>query len=83
MNNGIHWRIKAVEKALKDHNAGMFIVHYKDGSTRQMPPGDAILLSLNEEAGKIERFEEEPGSDNGILEALANALLPGNNERTE
>ena len=50
-------------------------MHYKDGSTRRIHPGDAILLSLDE-ADKIERFEEEPGgSNNGILEGLVNALL--------
>ena len=77
-------RIKAVEKEIKAHNRGMFTVHYKDGSTRRIHPGDAILLSL-EESDKIERFEEDPGgSNNGILEGLVNALLlPGDEEERD
>ena len=76
--NALQRRIKAVEREIKARSGGMFTVYYKDGSTRQIHPGDAIQLSLDE-ADKIERFEEEPGgSNNGILEGLVNALLlPG------
>lgn len=75
---GLQRRIEAIEHAIKARSGGMFTVHYKDGSTRRIHPGDAIALSL-EEADKIERFEEEPGGgNNGILEGLVNALLlPG------
>ncbi len=71
-------RIKVVEREIKARRGNMFTVCYKDGSTRRIHPGDAILLSL-EEADKIERFEEDPGgSNNGILEGLVNVLLiPG------
>lgn len=76
--NTLQRRIKAVEAAIKKQNGGLFTVHYKDGTTKKIHPGDAILLSLNE-ADKIERFEEdEGGTNNGILEGLVNALLlPG------
>lgn len=76
--NYLQRRIKALEKEIKGRTGGMFTVYYKDGTTRKIHPGDAILLSLNE-ADKIERFEEDPGGTNaGILEGLANALLlPG------
>ena len=68
-------RIKAVEREIKARSGGMFIVHYRDGRTRQIHPGDAIQLSLDE-ADKIERFEEIPGGNNGgVLEGLVNALL--------
>lgn len=81
---GLQRRIKAVEKEIKAHNRGMFTVHYKDGSTRRIHPGDAIVLSL-EEADRIERFEEdEDGVNNGVLEGLVNALLlPGDDEGKE
>lgn len=73
--NHLQKRVKALEKEIAKTSGGMFTVHYKDGSTRRIHPGDAILLSLDE-ADKIERFEEEPGgSNNGILEGLVNALL--------
>ena len=77
-------RIEAVERAIKARTGGMFAVYYKDGSTRRIHPGDAILLSL-EEANKIDRFEEEPGGENnGILEGLVNALLlPGDEEERD
>lgn len=77
-------RIEAVERAIKARTGGMFTVYYKDGSTRRIHPGDAILLSL-EEANKIDRFEEEPGGENeGILEGLVNALLlPGDEEERD
>ena len=77
-------RIKAVEREIKARNGNMFTVFYKDGSTRRIHPGDAILLSL-EESDKIERFEEDPGgSNNGILEGLVNArLLPGEDVEKE
>lgn len=77
-------RLEVVEKEIKAQTGGLFTVYYKDGSTRTVRPGDALLLSL-EEADKIERFEEEPdGGNNGILEGLVNALLiPDNEERQE
>lgn len=76
--NALQRRIKAVEKEIKARNGGLFTVYCKDGTTRKIHPGDAIQLSLDE-ADKIERFEEDPGGTNaGILEGLANALLlPG------
>ena len=82
--NTLQRRIKAVETEIKKRNGGLFTVYYKDGSTRKIHPGDAILLSLNE-ADKIERFEEdEGGTNNGILEGLVNALLlPGEDEEDE
>ena len=82
--NALQRRIKAVERAIKARSGGMFTVYYKDGSTRRIHPGDAIVLSL-EEADKIERFEEdEDGMNNGILEGLVNALLlPGDDEGKE
>ena len=82
--NALQRRIKAVETEIKKRNGGLFTVYYKDGSTRKIHPGDAILLSLNE-ADKIERFEEdEGGTNNGILEGLVNALLlPGEDNEDE
>ena len=75
--NALQRRIKAVERAIKARSGGMFTVYYKDGSTRRIHPGDAIQLSLYE-ADKIQRFEEDPEEgDNGIIEALVNDLLPG------
>lgn len=75
--NELQRRIKAVERAIKARSGGMFTVYYKDGSTRRIHPGDAIQLSLYE-AYKIQLFEEDPeGGDNGIIEALVNDLLPG------
>ena len=76
--NYLRRRINAVEKEVRAHTGGLFTVFYKDGSTRRIRPGDAILLSL-EEGDKIERFEEDPGGNNGgVIEGLANALLlPG------
>lgn len=71
-------RIEALESEIKARTGANFTVYYKDGTTRQIHPGEAIALSLNE-ADKIERFEENEGGNNGgILEGLANALLlPG------
>ena len=76
--NYLRKRIEAVEKEIKARNGNMFTVFYKDGTTRRIHPGDSIRLCLDE-ADKIERFEEDPGGTNaGILEGLANALLlPG------
>jgi len=75
--NALQRRIKAVEREMKIRKGGLFTVHYKDGSTRTISPGDAILLTLNE-SEQIERFEEsESRASNGILEGLVNALLPG------
>lgn len=76
--NAFQRRTKAVEREIKAGNGGLFTVYYKNGTTRKIQPGDAILLSFNE-ADKIERFEEdEGGTNNGILEGLVNALLlPG------
>lgn len=71
-------RIEALESEIKARTGASFTVYYKDGTTRQIHPGEAIALSLNE-ADNIERFEENEGGNNGgILEGLANALLlPG------
>ena len=71
-------RIEALEAKIKARTGVMIPAFYKDGSTRRIYPGEAIKLSL-EEGELIERFEEEPGGRNeGIVEALANAiLLPG------
>ena len=76
--NTLQRRIKALEREIMTRNGGLLTVFYKDGSTRKIHPGDAILLSLNE-ADKIERFEEDEGGNNaGVIEGLANALLlPG------
>lgn len=76
--NYLRRRIKAVEGKIKARNGHLMTVHYKDGSTRQMYPGEAIAASL-EDAAKIERIEEDPGGSNGgIVEGLVKALLlPG------
>ena len=82
--NALEKRIEAIEKAIKSHDAGLFTVFYKDGSTRRLPPMDAVKLALTD-AENIERFEEDEGSTNeGVLEGLANALLiPADEELTK
>lgn len=77
--NTLQRRIKAVEKEIKARSGGMFLVHYKDGKTQRIKPGDSISLCLNN-ADKVERFEEEPGGNNGILKNLVNGLLHINEE---
>lgn len=68
-------RVEALEKGIREKNGGLFTVYYKDGTSRIIEPGEALVLSLNE-GEKILRFEEMPGGkNNGILEGLANALL--------
>lgn len=73
--NTLNRRIKAVEKAIKAYSGGLITVFYKDGSTKQIYPGCAIKLCLDER-DKIERFEEYQGGNNGgVIEGLVNALL--------
>lgn len=68
-------RIKALEKKIKEREGGLFTVYYKDGTSRKVEPGEALLLSLNE-TEKIDCFVEEPGGkDNGRISDFVNAFL--------
>lgn len=72
--NYLRRRVDAVERGLRARTASMFIVHYHDGTTTRIHPGDAVRLCL-EEPDKIARFEDMGTENNGILEGLCNALL--------
>lgn len=67
-------RLKTLETTIKKRESILFSVYYKDGTTKMISPGEAIVLSIND-ADKIDRIEEPKPGNNGILKALCNSLL--------
>lgn len=70
-------RLTALEKIQRDREGGLYTVYFKDGSKKQVHPGEVLQMAIDD-TGQIDHFEEGAFCGNeGCLEGLANVLIGG------
>lgn len=70
-------RVEALERSQVARDGQMYTVYFKDGTKRQVHPGEVLQMAI-EDTGQIDHFEEGAFCGNeGCLEGLANVLIGG------
>lgn len=70
-------RVEALERTLVARDGMLYTVYFKDGSKKQVHPGEVLQMAIDD-TGQIDHFEEGDFCGNeGCLEGLANVLIGG------